>query len=150
MGKKQGARRSRRDKHKPEKVRHYFFLNPYDDVAFTKCPKCNDKTKVRKFPLAVHIEPEQLIFLNKTCRYCAHCDLIVVKQREIETLLTAQFEKTNPGIIGNEYLVFGTLDRTEWQTFRNNSVPPRKAIEHVYVFRDVWNFKLVGGWGLAE
>ena len=39
---------------------HRFFLNPYEDMAFTKCPKCEAKTKVRKFPLVIHIEPTQL------------------------------------------------------------------------------------------
>jgi hypothetical protein len=35
------------------KTRHYFFLSTYQEEAFTKCPKCNNKTKVRKFPLAI-------------------------------------------------------------------------------------------------
>ena len=55
---------------KPEKTRHYFFLNPYEDCAFTKCPKCNNSTKVRKFPLVIHIEPLQFLVLNKNCKYC--------------------------------------------------------------------------------
>ena len=57
--------------------RHYFFLNPYQDIAFTKCPKCLAKTKVRKFPLVIHIEPHQLFLLNKSCRYCIACDVRV-------------------------------------------------------------------------
>ena len=26
----------------PQSRRYYFFLNPYKDAAFTKCPECND------------------------------------------------------------------------------------------------------------
>ena len=60
---------------KPENRRHYFFLNFYKDAAFTKCPKCEAKTVVRKFPLVMQIEPQQLLVLNKKCRYCTSCDL---------------------------------------------------------------------------
>ena len=70
---------------KPKK--HYFFLNPYDDCAFTKCPKCDSKTYLRKFPLVIHVEPEQLCILNKNCKYCTKCDLIITKKSEIEAVI---------------------------------------------------------------
>jgi len=131
----------------PTKTRHYFFLNPYDDCAFTKCPKCDSKTKLRKFPLVIHIEPQQMLFLNKNCKYCLECDLIIVKKSEIEALLTAQFEKVNPSSIGNEYLVFGTLDRRDWKKYQNTPASPNEVIEQVYVFKDVLKFEVVqGGW----
>jgi len=38
------------------KEKYNFFLNPYTDAAFTKCPKCDGKTKVKKFPLLIFIE----------------------------------------------------------------------------------------------
>lgn len=31
---------------KTKDARHYFFLNPYDDMAFTRCPKCEKKRKL--------------------------------------------------------------------------------------------------------
>lgn len=50
-------------KHKKKiKTRHYFFLNPYEDCAFTRCPKCNNKTKIRKFPLVIHIVNRMYMF----------------------------------------------------------------------------------------
>jgi len=33
---------------KTKESHHYFFLNPYQDMAFTRCPKCKEKTKIRK------------------------------------------------------------------------------------------------------
>jgi len=39
---------------------HRFFLNPYRDMRFTSCPKCNGKTKLRKLPLAIHVNPPAL------------------------------------------------------------------------------------------
>ncbi len=127
------------------KTRHYFFLNTYDDCAFTKCPKCDSKTKLRKFPLVIHIEPQQMLFLNKNCKYCLKCDLIIVKKSEIEMHITAQYEKVNPSIIGNKYLVFGTLDRSDWRKYHNTPPPSNEVIEQVYIFKDVLNFEVVGG-----
>ena len=99
----------KRAKDKSQKTRHYFFLNPYDDCAFSKCPKCDKKTMLRKFPLAIHIEPAQLFFLNKECRYCVNCDIIITRKSEVEAcMITAALENKNSDIIGNDYIVFGT------------------------------------------
>lgn len=54
--------------HGDSKEKHRFFLRPYEDAAFTKRPKCESKTKLRKSPLVIHIEPGQLFVLNKHCR----------------------------------------------------------------------------------
>ena len=69
------------------KKRHKFFLNPYSDCGFTKCPKCDTKTKIRKYPLVIHVEPKQIFLLNKKCKYCVNCDLIIAKKQEIESFL---------------------------------------------------------------
>lgn len=55
---------------------HRFFLNPYDDFAFTKCPKCDQKTAVRKFPLVIHIEPAKhgAASAGRRHLYCASQD----------------------------------------------------------------------------
>ena len=98
-----------------KRARHYFFLNPYDDIAFIRCPKCEEKTKIRKYCLVIHIEPKHLFSLNKSCRYCPKCDLIIVKQADLEGLLIAICEQNAPEIIGNEYFVFGTMDRKDWK-----------------------------------
>jgi len=134
-------------KQAPRPVRHYLFLNPYQDCAFTKCPKCDNKTKVRKYPLVIHIEPKQILNLNKTCKYCTECDLIIVKRADVETLMTACLEKERPSIIGNDYLVFGTLDRSDWKESQekpNTSVVMGK----VYPFKDMLNFEPVPSWYL--
>ena len=76
-----------------QKRRHYFFQNPYEDAAFTRCPKCDGKTKIRKFPLVIHIDPRQLLILNKKCRYCIKCDLIITRKSELEALMTPALEQ---------------------------------------------------------
>ena len=128
------------------KTRHYFFLNPYDDIAFSRCPKCNNGTKVRKYPLAIHIEPGQFLCLNKTCRYCPKCDLIIAKKADVEDLMVRSFEHRNPTIIGNDYFVVGTMDRQVWRKHRNSSTENGNLLDDIYVFKDVKNFELMSHW----
>lgn len=102
-------------------LRHKFFLNPYQDARFTSCPKCDGKTKLRKLPLFILVQPLQPIVLNKTCRYCPYCDLVIAHQDEIEQQLTVLFAQLQPEMIGNDYLVIGTIDQADWR--RNKKKP---------------------------
>lgn len=61
-------------------LRYHFFLNPYPDARFTTCPKCRRRTKQRKVPLVIHVDPRNLVSINKTCRYCPACDLLIAHQ----------------------------------------------------------------------
>ncbi|WP_335042989.1 hypothetical protein [Nostoc sp.] len=138
---------SKTSKPKSLKQRHRFFLNPYIDCAFTKCPKCETKTKIRKFPLVIHIQPQQLFLLNKQCKYCPSCDLIIAKKQEIEPLMAATFVQTNPQIVGNNYVVMGTVDKKDWKEGDKNLLSPSEMIGRIYVFKDVWNFEVIpAGW----
>jgi hypothetical protein len=126
---------------KSERRRHHFFLNPYEDAAFTKCPKCDDKTKIRKFPLVIHIDPQQLLLLNKKCRYCVKCDLIIAKKNELESLMTACFEESKPEIIGNNYFVMGVAERKDWLEGKKGKMQQSETIERILVFKDVLDFE---------
>lgn len=125
-------------------ARHYFFLNPYIDSAFTRCPKCEGKTRVRKFCLVIHIDPRGLFSLNKSTKYCPGCDLIIVKQSELEKLLVNICEQYAPDIIGNDYFVFGTMDRKDWKKGQAGEMSQQEAIKCTYPFKDVWEFKRRG------
>jgi hypothetical protein len=131
----------------PQKRRHYFFLNPYEDAAFTKCPKCESKTRIRRFPLVIHIDPQQLFLLNKQCRYCTKCDLIIARKSEVESLMAAALEQSNPQVIGNDYLVMGVAERKDWRESKKGEMSQGETIERMLVFKDVLNFELApGGW----
>lgn len=128
-------------------ARHYFFLNIYDDVAFTRCPKCEEKTKIRKHCLVIHVEPKHLFSLNKSCRCCPKCDLIIVKQADLESLLGAICELYAPDIIGNEYFVFGTMDRKDWKDAQTGKINQQEGIRRSYPFKGVWKFEVSpAGW----
>lgn len=126
--------------------RHRFFLNPYVDAAFTKCPKCERPTRLRKFPMVILIEPDQFFVLNKQCRYCPACDLIIARKEQLEDLMARAFDRFRSEVVGNPYQVIGTLDRADWRGREQILPNPKTMIEKMFVFDDVWNFKVTGGW----
>src|SRR5215469_11145943 len=95
--------------------RYRFILNPYADARFSSCPMCQGRTLLRKLPLVIHVKPAYTIALNKTCRYCPTCELLIAHQDEVEAQLVAIFAERQPEMIGNEYLVIGTLERSDWK-----------------------------------
>ena len=129
--------------------RFRFFLNPYTDVRFTTCPQCGGKTRQRKLPLVIHVDPMQLMALNKTCRYCPACDLLIAHQDELEALLASFFGEHQPEIVGNDYLVLGTEARADWLRGMRTAVYPQEALEHLHDFREVVRFTPAPRWGPA-
>jgi hypothetical protein len=129
------------------KKKHYFFLNPYMDCAFTKCPKCETQTKIRKFPLVIHVEPAQMLSIKKECKFCTNCSLIITRKQEIEKLLEIQLTQSNPQCIGNNYLAIGTLELKDWQLGNRGLLSPQDIMERMYVFKDHWEFDVIpAGW----
>src|SRR5260370_8075575 len=108
-------------------ARYSFFLNPYPDLRFTSCPQCGAKMRQRKLPLVIHVEPHYFIALNKTCKYCPHCDLLLAHKDILEDLLARMFAERAPEIIGNDYLVVGSMARSASQ----NALPPRVPLTHI-------------------
>ncbi len=126
-----------------------FFLNPYADARFTTCPKCSRKARQRKLPLVIHVDPAQLISLNKTCRYCPHCDLLIAHRDEIERFLAAFFGQTKPEVVGNDYLVIGTVDRADWKEGMQGDKSIRQMLDELHDFKQVLRFQPGGRWGRA-
>ena len=132
-----------------DRERFKFFLNPYQDARWTRCPRCENKTKLRKVPLLILVEPHHFIALNKTCRYCPTCDLLIAHRDELEGELTVIFESRAPEAIGNPYEVLGTLDRSDWQRGAKPMGTPLTTGElagTAYEFRQVLSFKLAPRW----
>ncbi len=121
-----------------------FFLNPYDDLRFTRCPKCGAKTGQRKIPLVIWVDPHYPVSLNYTCRYCKNCDLLIAHQNEIENLLAQLFRERNPQIIGNEYTVLGTMEKTTWKQGVQKPIEFQDLPAHLREFIQVLKFELTG------
>jgi hypothetical protein len=129
--------------------RYRFFLNPYTDVRFTTCPQCGEKTRVRKLPLVIHIDPLQLVALNKTCRYCPRCDLLIAHQDQLEAWLASFFGQQQPEFGGNSYLVVGTEDRAAWRRGTHTPLAISEALEYLHDFIEVVRFEPAPRWGPA-
>jgi hypothetical protein len=67
-----------------------------------------------------------LVALNYTCRYCTYCDLLIAHRDEIETLLATMFAQRDPAVIGNDYLIIGTVEHRAW---RENMKQPQSFAE---------------------
>jgi len=85
----------------------------------------------------IHSDPMQLVALNKTCRYCPPCDLLIAQQDEIEAFLAAFFGQHQPEIVGNDYLVVGTEDRADWLRGVRTSLSTQEALECLHDFIEV-------------
>lgn len=126
--------------------RFTFILNPHEHIRVSKCPICRLLTHMRKFPLLIYIDEWGLLALGKTCRYCSPCELIVLHQDELEAELVGTFERVAPDVIGNQYLVLGTVDKKWWKDGLGRvRDQPRDALEHLSEFKKVLGLD-PGGW----
>lgn len=92
--------------------RYSFVLNPHRDAGFTRCPKCEAKTRIRKFPLVIDVEGFGLVNLGKTCRLCTGCEVLIAHQAEIEQLLSVLLGRA---IDSQNFVVLGTVDSQVWR-----------------------------------
>jgi len=131
--------------------RYTFILNPHTDARFTRCPNCGQKTKQRKMPLFIHVEPLNPVVLGKTCRYCPDCDLLIVHQDELEAQLEALFAERDPSLIGNDYLVLGTVERQAWREGMKQPKGIQEMLEHLHIFKEVRTIEYrPAGWYPAD
>ena len=99
--------------------RYAFFLNPHANEAFTRCPRCKAKTRVRKMALVVHVDSVGLVLLRKTCRLCVVCEMLIAHEDEMDRLIDSL---RNHRVGGRKYLVLGTLESRTWRQGFSGSV----------------------------
>jgi len=85
---------------------------------------------VTKFPLLIHIDGFGLLTLGKTCRYCPKCEFIIAHRDDLEHIMTEIFAESNPGVVGNEYLVIGTVETKVWKGGMVEPLRIEKILEH--------------------
>lgn len=128
-----------------------FILNPHTDVRFSTCPNCEGKMLIRKVPLFIHVQPHHPTAINKHCRYCPKCDLLIVHQDELEHMLALTYEKRQPEIIGNEYLVLGTLEPSSWRKRDKEPLLMENMLDHVHSFKEWLDVKYTpASWGPVD
>ena len=95
--------------------RYRFALNPFPEVRWSKCPRCDRLTFNRKFPLMIFVDGHGPVVIGKTCRYCAKCEFIVAHQHELEDELAYMFSQRKPEVLGNDYFVMAVVERETWR-----------------------------------
>ena len=123
--------------------RYDFFLNTYQDTRFTTCPCCKNKTRPRKFSLVIHVNPGHTAIVDKICRFCYICHLLIVHQDQLEERLAIEFMIINQEAIGNDYQVIGTLDRAKWNQGKQDSSSFEQVREYLHEFKEVVTFQRV-------
>lgn len=124
-----------------------FALNPHSETRVSKCPVCEERMRQRKVPLFIHIDPVHPVVMGYTCRYCPDCDLLVAHQDELDTLLANLFAERAPSLIGNEYMVLGTVERKPWRDSLTEPMSIPEALENLHDFKEVWSFEFrPAGW----
>lgn len=110
------------------KPRYRFALNPFPDVRWSRCPKCEKLMHARKFPLLLILGENTLLTLGFTCRYCAPCEFIIAHQHELELQL-AIFHAQHPDVRIDDFFVVGTVDRGTWK--RSCEQPEPQSLEEL-------------------
>jgi len=130
-----------------QQPRHYFWLNPYREMAFTRCPKCERKTKVRKKRLAIDVLNKTLLLANVTNKYCPECDLIIINKDKIENMLSQLTCFDKRSIRPDDYFIFGTIGKTNYNKCMNQGSYASDCIKLVNPFIDKLHFKIrPAGW----
>ncbi len=131
--------------------RYTFVLNPYTDYRFTRCPNCDQPTRLRKFVLFIHVDPDHLLSMGKTCRFCPKCEWLIAHQDEVESELAILFNRLDPKALGNDYLIIGTLERKVWREGLRHPKTINEILPHVADFKEVRRVEVrPAGWYPAE
>ena len=95
-----------------------------------------EKSKVRKKPFLIHIDPRHLLLLNVTGRYCPACDLIILHKDIVEDLMARTFERYDSSVIGNGYLIIGTVEQAYWRKYKGQATTG-PVLDNLHDFEDV-------------
>ncbi|MFL5384851.1 MAG: hypothetical protein ACJ8GN_20210 [Longimicrobiaceae bacterium] len=110
------------------KPRYRFALNPFPEVRWSRCPRCEKLMHARKFPLLLDLGGYTLLTLGFTCRYCAPCEFIIAHQHELELQL-AIFHAQHPDVRVEDFFVVGTVGRRTWK--RSCEQPGAQSLEEL-------------------
>ena len=132
----------RRDRVGALPPRYAFVLNPHADTKFTKCPRCETKTNLRKLSLVIHVNGFGLVLLGKTCRLCLRCETLIAHKAELDKLLSTVVTVSKP-----EYFVLGTADRRTYRRGLAGGASFDEVRARTADFKSYWNVEITpAGW----
>lgn len=124
--------------------RYSFVLNPHIDQRFTRCPRCESRTRVRKIPLVIHLDSVGLVTVRKTCRLCVVCEMLIAHQAELELLIDRFSDR---GAVKREYVVLGTVESRIWRRGFSGDLGVDELITQMADFKAYMRIDCTpGGW----
>ena len=87
----------------------------------------------------------QLIALNKTCRFCPACALLIAHADQLATFFAAFFGTTRQAMTPEDYFVVGTIDRTDWA---RQPTTPAEMFAVLHDFTRIVSFNPMPTWVL--
>lgn len=78
---------------------------------------------------------------NLSGPYCPGCDLIILHQDKVESLLTMAVMERDPSIVGNDYLILGTLERSYWRQASKQGGTVQGLLDNLHDFEEVLLFE---------
>ncbi len=122
--------------------RYAFVLNPHGDTKFTKCPRCETRTNLRKLSLVIHVDGFGLVLLGKTCRLCLKCETLIAHKAELDKLLSTVVAVSTP-----DYIVLGTADRRTYRQGLAGAASLEDVKAHTSDFKSYWSVTITpAGW----
>ena len=117
--------------------RYAFVLNQHADTKFTRCPRCETRTNLRKLSLVIHVEDFGLVLLGKTCRLCLRCETLIAHKAELDNLLSTVVTGSKP-----DYIVLGTADRRTHRQGLAGDASLDDVRAHTSDFKSYWNVEI--------
>jgi hypothetical protein len=90
--------RDRKDRIGALPPRYAFVLNPHADTKFTRCPRCETRTNLRKLSLVIHVGGFGLVILGTTCRLCLRCETLIAHKAELRQIAQHRGYRANTGL----------------------------------------------------
>jgi hypothetical protein len=73
--------------------------------------------------------------------------MLIARKDEVEHYLTELFLEANPEVIGNSYLIFGTVEKKAWREDRKQPKPFAEMLQHIHDFRGYQEIRMtMAGW----
>ena len=89
----------------------------------------------------------RLISLNKSCKYCTKCDLIIGQKSDLDALISQIIPQLGLKFSPDNYFVFGTQARKDWKKGQEEYVDQKDALTLAHPFKDILQFEIrPAGW----
>ncbi|VAW43159.1 hypothetical protein MNBD_CHLOROFLEXI01-1650 [hydrothermal vent metagenome] len=74
-------------------------------------------------------------------RYCPNCDLLILHKDKVESMMVYSMEQVDPSLIGNDYLIVGTVERKGWRESRKQTSNYDVIFDNMHDFKEVVVFE---------